>query len=205
MNQMDLFPMRQFKFKIQGLIKISVFSLLLVCTICNADEYNLLCGYASNEPASEFEPHYNCATRKDGVLVVSKEHLENMYYSEDGLAAAIIDDQWYYIKPNGKLLPIITYDNGADYFKEGLTRSLVDGKIAYFDAKFQQVIGPKYDWGWPFENGFALVCNGCNPGPRDDDGHTFMLGGKWGYIDKSGKEIVPLIYSSEEIRSHNPH
>jgi hypothetical protein len=88
------------------------------------------------------------------------------------------------------LLQVLTFDNGADYFSEGLTRSLVGGKIAYFDRSFHQVISPKYDWGWPFEAGRALVCLGCSPTGFEKDGHSSVDGGKWGFIDKSGKEVV---------------
>lgn len=122
-----------------------------------------------------------------------------MFVNEDGLAQALIDQGWYYIKRDGTTLHVITFDNGADYFSEGLVRSLVAGKIVYFDTEFKQVISPKYDWGWPFENGKALVCIGCAEGARDSDGHSKMEGGRWGYIDRNGREVVGVSHSREEL------
>lgn len=89
------------------------------------------------------------------------------------------------------MLPVLTYDNGPDYFVEGLTRARIGGKIGYYDQHLRQVIAPRYDWGSPFEHGRAEVCNGCKPVPTDADGHTVMVGGTWATIDRHGNEVVP--------------
>lgn len=147
------------------------------------------------------EWHDSGAAFRNGQLEVSREHLKRMDFSENGLAQVIVPGKgWFYIKRNGKPLAVITFDNGADYFAEGLTRSKIDGKIAYFDTTFRQVIPPKYDWGWPFEDGKALVCNGCRESPRDSEGHSQLVGGQWGFIDRTGKEIVPVTLSREEAQ-----
>ena len=88
-----------------------------------------------------------------------------------------------------------------NYFSEGLTRSLVGGKIAYFDSSFHQVISPKYDWGSPFEAGRALVCIACKPSKPDDDGHFSVDGGAWEFIDRSGKEVVRVKLTRAEALS----
>jgi len=69
-----------------------------------------------------------------------------MDFSPDGLAQAFIEHSWYYIKRDGSTLSVITFDNGADYFSEGLVRSRINGKIGYFDKQFKQTIPPRYDW-----------------------------------------------------------
>lgn len=134
-------------------------------------------------------------------LQISGKHLAQMSYTTKGLATALIQGRWYYVKPNGDLLQVITFDNGADYFSEGLTRSQVHGKVAYFDAKFREVILPRYDWGWPFETGRALVCIGCITSKPDDDGHYSVDGGRWGFIDKSGKTLVPVTLTRAQAMS----
>jgi hypothetical protein len=116
------------------------------------------------------------------------------------VATLFVSGQNYYIKPNGALLPVIAYDNGADSFSEGLTRSRIGGRIAFFDTNFKQLIPPKYDWAWPFEAGRALVCLGCIAGPPDNDNHITISGGKWGYINREGVEVVPVMYSKEEVQ-----
>lgn len=153
-------------------------------------DFPLDCLYGSREPTAGLESHPGCAVREGGRVRVSEAHLAQMSFSEEGLASALIDRQWYYLRRDGKLLPVLTYDNGPDSFSEGLTRSLVDGKMAYFDAELRQVVAPKYDWGWPFEDGRALVCLGCKAGAPDGDGHTSIKGGRWSYIDKNGTEVA---------------
>lgn len=157
-------------------------------------------GYlAQGNSGVHVEWHDNGASFRNAQLDISSEDLKRMKFSKDRLAQVIVPDKgWYYVKPNGKSLSVITFDNGADYFAQGLARSKINGKIAYFDVSFRQVIPPKYDWGWPFEGGKALVCNGCRETPRDSDGHSLMVGGQWGFIDRSGKEIVPVTLSREE-------
>lgn len=55
--------------------------------------------------------------------------------------------------------------------------------------------------GWPFEAGRALVCIGCSPSKPDDDGNSSVYGGKWGFIDKSGKELDPVTLTRAEAMS----
>lgn len=102
---------------------------------------------------------------------------------------------FYYVGRDGRMVPVITYDNGPDDFVEERARTQVDGKIGYIDRKLQVVIPPRYDWGFTFERGKAVVCSGCVKKP-DDNGHWFMEGGKWGVVDANGREIVPLLYRS---------
>lgn len=148
------------------------------------------------------EWHNTGAAFRNGTLWISNENLKRMYFSPHGLAQVFIPEKgWYYVKRDGKSLSVLTLDNGADYFAEGLARSRVNGKIAYFDRNFHLVIPPKYDWGWPFENGKAVVCNGCYETPRDSDGYSQLFGGQWGFIDRQGTEIVPLTLSRDEAWS----
>jgi hypothetical protein len=134
------------------------------------------------------EPHPRCARRGGQRLVFSAQTLRSASY-EHGLAAIAVGT-WYYLKRDGRSLQVVTYDNGPDTFSEGLVRSVVDGKLAYFDHSFRQVIAPRYDWGWPFEQGRALVCRGCTVQQAGE--HSMMVGGTWGYIDRAGVEVVPV-------------
>jgi WG repeat protein len=129
-------------------------------------------------------------------LQISGEHLAKMSQTTYGLAEAAIDGSWYYIRRNGESLQVVTLDNGADSFSEGLVRSLVRGKVAYFDSKFHQIISPRYDWGWPFKAGRAMVCIGWTFVRTGE--YDVANGGRWGFIDKNGKEIDrPTLTSAE--------
>jgi hypothetical protein len=178
--------------------KISAIGLLLVTAPTMAGDFPLACVYAANEPTAELEPHAGCAARTKGGLQIATEHLNRMSFVHEGLAAALIDNQWRYVKRNGESLRVLTYDNYADDFSEGLTRSLVGSRIAYFDRDFHQVIPPIYDWGWPFKDGRAMVCLGCKVAERDSEGHRPVIGGKWGFIDKRGREIISVSLSEAE-------
>lgn len=174
---------------------------MLVSTSSQASAGALVeCGYVGNEPTAEFQSHRDCAEIISGKVTMTGEHLSRMRFNADGLAVLSVSGQHYYVKPGGALLPVLAYDNGADGFSEGLTRSRVAGKVAFFDADFTQVIPPKYDWAWPFEAGRALVCLGCRAGPPDSDNHVAVSGGTWGYVDRKGVEVVPVIYSKEEAQ-----
>lgn len=171
--------------------------ILLGCCSASAGKFPLACVYVERTANADLESHSNCAVSTEDSVRISAEHLKKMSFDRSGLSVAVIDRNWYYVRPNGALLRVLTFDNGPDDFSEGLTRSSVAGKVAYYDKAFQQVVPPIYDWGWPFEKGRALVCRECRPGKVDDEGHVPIVGGKWGYIDRSGHEVVPVTLSRE--------
>jgi hypothetical protein len=165
--------------------------LLLPSLPCAAQALD--CVYAARSTkGGELASHAKCAEARDGKVTVLRAHLAQMSFGTQGLESVLIGRQHYYVKPDGSTLPVLTYDNWADDFAEGLVRARVDGRIAYYDATFRQVIAPKYDFGWPFAGGRAQVCVGCSVAAPDDDGHSVVTGGDWGYIDKAGILLAPL-------------
>jgi hypothetical protein len=162
------------------------------------------CGYIPKRTEQyqypEWEVLNGCASYENDVLKISQEHMDNLNFGEINAARFFTSGQHFYVKPDGKFLPVIFYDNGADSYREGLTRSLLKGKIAYYDINFELVIAPDYDWAWPFHEGRALVCKGCVLTPVED-GHKALEGGMWGFINKEGKEVVPVKYTAAEVSS----
>lgn len=130
-----------------------------------------------------------CKQTAPGTLVISAAALAALQFDENGLAALQAGHQYYYVRRDGRHLPVITYDNGPDYFQEGLTRARVDGRIGYYDTQLQPAFGEHFDWGFPFENGSAEVCNGCHEGPPDAGGHTGIVGGTHFRIDRQGAHL----------------
>ena len=118
------------------------------------------------------------------------------------MAAVFVEGTgWAYVRRDGGTLEVPASDNGPDNFSEGLVRIRRAGKTGYADASFRTVIPPRFDFGWPFEKGRALVCLACRvapPDPRHHDEHAPVTGGTWGYIDHRGREVVPIRYSREE-------
>ncbi|MDF3838777.1 WG repeat-containing protein [Cupriavidus basilensis] len=134
---------------------------------------------------------YRDCVRPDATgLHLAKGHLRRLDFDKRGVASLLANGQYYYVDRSGASLAVISHDNWADDFAEGLVRARVDGKIGYFGPDFRQAIATTYDWGWPFRNGIARVCNGCYRGVTDSHGHTPMTGGRWFHIDRKGNEVA---------------
>ncbi len=140
--------------------------------------------------------YQQCTKYQDGVLTIDSNVMTQLQYDDEGMTVFLTPRDAFYIKRDGTFLPVIIYDNGADDFEEGMVRVSIRGKIAYYDREFRQVIAPKYGWGWPFENGRALVCRECTF--RRSGEHTSVISDSCGYIDAKGREIVPLQYPLHE-------
>jgi hypothetical protein len=140
-------------------------------------------------PEPEFQQTEGCLAVEDGRIVLAEPHRQRLELDEHGLGWVVVGRQHFYAKEDGRLLPVLTYDNGPDPWAEGLVRSHVDGKVAYSNRDFEVVIPPEYDWGWPFEDGRARVCRDCRLEEPDSDGHRAVTGGTWLYIDRDGKEV----------------
>ena len=173
--------------------------------LCAEDIY---CTYQSKAThALEFYPS-GCAIPQNNSYQITPFHLKQILFESDGLASLFIHGRAYYLNKKGTLLPVVIYDNWADNFSEGLVRVPINGKIAYYNKQFQEVIKPQYDYAWPFDNGYALVCIGCHTAPLSPNNrheeHRPIVGGKWGYIDRFGNPVVPIIYPSENIYAQQP-
>jgi hypothetical protein len=96
----------------------------------------------------------------DGHLHVTPGHLHRLSYDRRGLATIHIG-QWYYVRRSGRLAPVMTLDNGAEPFSDGLARSPVGEKIGYIDRRLRLVIPARYDGALRFEAGVAVVCTAC--------------------------------------------
>jgi hypothetical protein len=100
------------------------------------------------------------------------------------------------LKKNGELLAIdrrgrelfevMWYDNGPDYFADGLIRMKKNGKIGYADEKGKIVIAPQYECAFPFENGRARVAISCKT--VQDGEHPRWESDGWFYIGKTGRK-----------------
>jgi hypothetical protein len=151
-------------------------------------------------PFSEGWNDFSACTSVDasGQRRVKAADLRALAFYRHGIAAVWMEGLkgFYYVGRDGHMVRVVAYDNGPDAFVEGRARTQVDGKIGYVDRKLRTVIPPRYDWGFPFEHGKAVVCSGC--APKSDGEHWLVEGGMWGAVDRNGREIVPLQYRSRE-------
>ena len=127
-----------------------------------------------------------------GRLQLEPTALATLRYDTHGLAPVHAGGGYHYVKPDGRQLPVITFDNGPDYLAEGLLRGRVGTRIGYFDTQFRQAFPATFDFGWAFDEGVARVCNGCTRGTPDAHGHAAMVGGTWHRIDRNGRPAYAL-------------
>ena len=185
----------------------AIAALLLLLTVvgCRTGQ-KLPCSYWARETATnptpqlqELQPRGVCAILPaDGRLSVYNDHLNELYFS-DGLASVHTPNGWYYVTSAGHTAPVVTFDNGPDYFSEGLARTTRSGKIGFIDRSLSEVIPPSWDFAFPFDGGVAVVCQGCRPHAIHHGEHHEMRGGVWGYVDRAGTEIVPVRFERDQV------
>ena len=123
--------------------------------------------------------YLNC----DGEVAVPAKYRQAHSFNSGGIAAVLDESGWYYISRSGELVirPKI-YDNGPDYFSNGLARYVEGELYGYFDESGKIVIEAQYEFAWPFQDGRAQVGEDCQ---FDSDGeHTLVECGTRYYIDK---------------------
>lgn len=164
--------------------------ILLLAAAAEPGAYPLACAYGSRTEGLDHAEA--CAAETPDGLVLAPTVLAQLAY-ERGLASiGVVGRGWYYRRRNGRTQLMVTFEMGPDYFREGLARALVGGRLAYVDRRLRVRIATRYDWGEPFEHGRAAVCSGCVERKLDGGEHSMMVGGRWGAIDRRGREVVPL-------------
>ena len=133
---------------------------------------------------------------EEGNILIRPQFHIAFAFSPEGIAAVADDNGWIYIDKTGKqLITPFIFDNGPDYFQEGLARFTANNKIGFFDKKGKIIIEAKFDFAFPFHEGLAVICMGCKEVPYDEE-HRIVTGGKWGYINKKGNIVIPLKFQN---------
>jgi hypothetical protein len=159
-----------------------VFLLLMICQISGAWTQDTL-------PIPFQAGEYWGYKDERGGAVIAARYIMAMPFSRHGLAAVVDDSGWVYINRQGKkLIRPYVFDNGPDYFCEGLARYVSGGRIGFFDESGRIVIPAKFQFAAPFSGGFSAFCERCVP-VREGE-HTRQQGGKWGYLDKKGAIVI---------------
>ncbi|MGN7863371.1 WG repeat-containing protein [Chryseobacterium sp. 22458] len=83
------------------------------------------------------------------------------------------------------------FDNGADYFSEGLRRFVKNGKIGFADRNGKTIIQPNHDFAASFNYGYSVFCDDCD-WEKTDDEHPAIVGGIWGVMNIKGETVQPL-------------
>lgn len=96
---------------------------------------------------------------------------------------------------SGRKYAVYHYDNGDDYFCEGLQR-IVDqnGKIGFRDSTGNMAIAPQFAFAFPFKDGYAKVTESGHLEAVDNTGeYNLWVSDSWYYIDKVGKKHPELM------------
>lgn len=98
---------------------------------------------------------------------------------------------------------VYQYDNGDDYFSEGLQRIVdKDGKIGFRDSIGKIVIPPRYTFAFPFNEGYAKVTDTGHREAVDNRGEYHQwISDSWYYIDRTGTKHPELIKIDGQIKS----
>jgi len=113
-----------------------------------------------------------------GQVVIKPRFLMADDFLPEGIAAVADDRGWAYIDTKGKtVIRPFVFDNGPDYFREGLARFELHGKFGFFDKRGSVTIHPQFDFAMPFQGGLSAICTGCTE--RRAGEHSTMTGGKW--------------------------
>jgi len=133
----------------------------------------------------------------DGSPAISARFVIAGNFNSCGYAYA---DGFYIDTEGNRTLRPLNFDNGPDYFSEGLARYHGGDKIGYMDYNLNIVIPATFDFAFPFKNSMAIVCLECSPQASPDDGHPEISGGKWGVIGKHGEILLPINNNREDAR-----
>ncbi|MHB1351296.1 MAG: WG repeat-containing protein [Desulfobulbaceae bacterium] len=154
-------------------------------------------------PYSDLYPQGECGEIiGDDILKLKNSHFGKLTFNEEGLATIIVSSKpdplkVFYVSQDRKVVRAHFFDNNADYFQEGLARTISNNKFGFINKNLETVITPEYDFAFPFVNSHAIVCNHCKPEIEGE--HKKIVGGTWGVINKAGKVAIPLIYPQKEL------
>jgi hypothetical protein len=141
----------------------------------------------------EKDQQWGYKTASGTVVIPPKFEIAGRF--ANGIAAVCCDGGWAYINPGGRVVirPYV-FDNGPDYFRQGVARFTQDGKFGFFDKRGRIAIPAGFDFAGPFSQARAVVCQGCRAVQIGE--HALMKGGKWGYIDRAGKLVIPFRFDA---------
>lgn len=134
------------------------------------------------------------STLEDGELIKD----ETVYFDGSKENEAKEKNAWGYVydrKGNFLYRPFF-YDNGADYFSEGVRRFVKNGKVGFADRNGKTIIEATHDFVSPFNYGYAAFCDGCD-WEKTEDEHKAIVGGTWGVMNFKGEIVQPRAKVSE--------
>lgn len=145
--------------------------------------YSFSCGLAF----VKIDKNYFFINKKGEIaLEIDKDLYTDVMFKDDMLKVYDSNMNFGFMDKEGNIVIPLIYED-ANRFSEGLACVTLDSKSGYINKDGEVVIDFKYVYGGQFNNGLTVVLK------KDEEGNK-----KWGYIDKTGKEVIPAIYDSAE-------
>jgi len=143
-----------------------------------------------------------------GKFITNKAKPGGVRYFQEGMAAVAIygnedeesQSKFGFVDQKFKIIVAPKYKAVGDFTEGFAWAEDFNGKIGFIDKTGKTVIKFKYDDARNFHEGYCPVNIGSVTETGylfDDDDEKFVSkrGGKWGFVNKSGKEICPIKYS----------
>lgn len=124
------------------------------------------------------------------------------------------EQKWGYLDKDGKEVISLSYER-AFPFADGLAQVMIDGKYGFINTNNEVIIPAEYPQALNLRGGFAKAEVGDNQWVLFDSHGTklssyenifyftegraeFQKDGKYGFLDESGKEVIPAIYEKAD-------
>jgi len=126
----------------------------------------------------------------DGSPGLSPRYEVGEDFTPGGIAAVRDASGWQYIDRQGRFVvrPML-FDAGPDYFVEGLSRFVEDGKTGFIDDSGRVVVPAVHDFAFPFEDGKAKVGQDCTT-TREHE-HSIVACRHWSTISRPPAATLP--------------
>jgi hypothetical protein len=148
---------------------------------------------------------------ENGVMAINAQYVNAKSFSDD-MAAVMVNNKWGFIDRLGKMAIEPTFDN-VKYFNDGVAIVAKDKAWRYIDKTGQDITNfPLSDKIYDFCEGRAIFRVGTAVGLFDNQGKIIVEAkyddikplrngyakarkhGRWGYLDKHGKEVISFDY-----------
>lgn len=152
----------------------------------------------------------------EGTVVIPFVHEHPVEFSASGFALCMISDEgWFYVDTSyGRRLKAMTVEGMPDEIylqvsgRTGFVRFREDGKLGYLDPERGVVIPARYDNGYLFDGGKALVCVGCHPMRWSAaELPEAMCTGEAFIIDEQGRRLdeEPALWDCQRVEAEPEH
>lgn len=137
------------------------------------------------------DEHANCLRADGDAYRMNPEVLRALTPPGKQLFSLRTHGGFFWVRADGFARATPVFDNWADYFCDGLTRTLHGEHMGVMNAQLEIIVPPTYDFISPFRGGRAAVCRECQTESVGE--HTAISCAKCSIVDTQGH-----IVSSEE-------